>query len=150
MIHDKLKVTGDLSIKLYDENNQVKDERYVPNLVVTSGKNFIASRISSNTSVVMSYMSIGTGTTGPAITDTILEHENGKVALANTGGYHVDNSVTFDATFPPGTGTGPITEAGIFNAPESNTGVMLCRTTFGVITKGALDTLGISWVVSIT
>ena len=150
MLKENLKITGNLSIKLYDENGEIKDSKEIPNLVVTTGKNWIASRMQSNTSPVMTHMSIGSGTVDPALTDIKLENELGKVALANTGGYAVANTVTYDATVPPGTGTGSITEAGIFNASGANTGTMLCRTEFGVVTKAALDTLSISWVVSIT
>jgi hypothetical protein len=150
MIKDNLKVSGNLSIKLYDENGQIKNSKEIPNLVVTVGKNWIVSRMQSNTSPVMSHMSVGTGTVDPELTNVILGNEIGKVALANSGGYAVANTVTYDATFPPGTGTGAITEAGIFNASAANTGTMLCRTNFGVVTKAALDTLSISWVVSVS
>jgi hypothetical protein len=51
------------------------------------------------------------------------------------------------ATFPAGTGTGAITEAGILNAASA--GILLCRTTFSVINKGAADTLGITWTVTV-
>ena len=51
------------------------------------------------------------------------------------------------ATFPAGTGTGAITEAGILNA--SSSGTLLCRTVFSVINKGAADTLGITWTVTV-
>lgn len=150
MINDKLKISGALSLVLYDSEGNVKEQRNINNLVVTPGKNWIASRMQANTSAVMSYMSIGSGNTDPVIADAMLGNELGKVALANTGGYQVANTVTYDATFPAGTGTGSITEAGIFNASGTNTGTMLARTKFGIITKGALDTLSVSWVVSIT
>jgi hypothetical protein len=55
--------------------------------------------------------------------------------------------VQYVATFSAGTGTGAITEAGIFNA--SSAGTLLCRTVFSVINKGALDTLVITWKVTV-
>jgi hypothetical protein len=55
--------------------------------------------------------------------------------------------VAYVATFPAGTGTGAVTEAGLFNA--SSAGTLLCRTVFSVINKGAADTLGITWTVTV-
>jgi hypothetical protein len=51
------------------------------------------------------------------------------------------------ATFGAGVATGAITEAGVFNALTA--GTMLCRTVFSVINKGALDTLVITWKVTV-
>ncbi len=115
------------------------------NLVVTAGKNFIASRMEGTSSNVMSHMGIGTGTTAAAVGDTALETQAGRVSLTSTT--VTTNSVAYVATFPAGTGTGAITEAGIFNA--STGGTMLCRTVFSVINKGAADTLGITWTVTV-
>ena len=41
-----------------------------------------------------------------------------------------------------------ITEAGVFNANSS--GTMLCRTVFAAVNKGELDTMTISWDVTIS
>lgn len=148
MFKDNLKVSGNLAIKLYDETGAIKEEKTIPNLVVTTGKNWIASRMNSATQSVMSHMSVGTGTTNPAAGDTKLENEIAKVAL--TSAIASSNTITYTANFGAGTGTGALTEAGIFNASGANTGTMLCRTEFGVVTKGELDTLAISWIVYIT
>jgi hypothetical protein len=93
----------------------------------------------------MSHMAIGTGTTAPAGGDTTLESEAGRVALNSN--VRTANAIAYVATFPAGTGTGAITEAGILNAASA--GILLCRTTFAVINKGAADTLGITWTVSV-
>lgn len=138
-------LTGKLKIVLTDENGNVKHEEEVKNLVVTTGKNFIASRMKDTTAGAMSHMAIGTGTTAAANGDTALETEAGRVALASTT--VTDNAVAYVATFPAGTGTGAITEAGLLNAGSG--GTLLCRTVFPVITKGAADTLGITWTVSV-
>ena len=58
-----------------------------------------------------------------------------------------NDAVQYVATFAAGTGTGAITEAGIFN--DAVTGTMLCRTVFAVINKGSLDTLTITWKVTV-
>jgi hypothetical protein len=145
MLHDTIKMTGDLKIVLKDENGQIKHEQEVKNLVVTVGKNFIASRMKDTTDDAMSHMAIGSGTTAANVADTALETSLGRVSLTSTT--VTNNNVAYVATFPAGTGTGAVTEAGLFNA--SSGGDMLCRTVFSVINKGAADTLGITWTVTV-
>ena len=144
MIQDSIKLTGELRITVTNPKGNVKHEVVVPNLVVTAGKNLIASRLKDTTDAAMSHMAIGTGSTAAAAGDTTLGTEAGRVALTSTT--VTANAVAYVATFGAGTGTGAITEAGLFNA--SSSGDMLCRTVFSVINKGAADTLGITWTVT--
>lgn len=145
MLHDTIKMTGDLKIVLTDENGQIKHEQEVKNLVVTVGKNLIASRLKDTTDAAMTHMAIGSGTTAAANGDTALGTELGRVSLTSTT--VTNNNVAYVATFPAGTGTGAVTEAGLFNGVSA--GTMLCRTVFSVINKGAADTLGITWTVTV-
>ena len=145
MIQDSIKLTGELRITVTNPEGNVKHETVVPNLVVTAGKNLIASRLKDTTDDAMTHMAIGTGTTAAAAGDTALGTEAGRVALTSTT--VTNNAVAYVATFGAGTGTGAITEAGLFNA--SSAGDMLCRTVFSVINKGAADTLGITWTVTV-
>ena len=145
MIQDSIKLTGELRITVTNPEGNVKHETVIPNLVVTTGKNLIASRLKDTTDGAMSHMAIGTGTTAAAAGDTTLGTEAGRVALTSTT--VTNNAVAYVATFGAGTGTGAITEAGLFNA--SSAGTMLCRTVFSVINKGAADTLGITWTVTV-
>ena len=140
MLNDGLKLTGKLSIAINDE--VVKE---VPNLVVTAGKNYVADRIKNN-STVMSHMAIGTGSTAAAAGDTALGSQTARTALTSTT--VTDNEIVYVDTFPAGTGTGAITEAGIFNA--SSGGTMLCRTVFSVVNKGASDAMTITWTVTVS
>lgn len=145
MIQDSIKVTGELKITVTNPNGNVTQETVIPNLVVTSGKDYIAERMKDATTTAMSHMAIGTGSTAAAAGDTTLGTEAGRVALTSTT--VTANAVAYVATFGAGTGTGAITEAGLFNA--SSGGDMLCRTVFSVINKGAADTLGITWTVTV-
>lgn len=146
MINDSIKVTGELKLTLIRPDGHVKHEVIIPNLVVTTGKNYIASRMKDASATAMSHMAIGTGSTAAAAGNTALGSEAGRVALTSTT---VSNSdVAYVATFPAGTGTGAITEAGILNA--SSGGTLLCRTVFNVINKAAADTLGITWTVTVS
>ncbi len=145
MFQDAIKLTGELRITVTNPEGNVKQEVVVPNLVVTVGKNFIASRMKDATATAMTHMAIGSGTTAAAAGDTTLGTELGRVALTSTT--VTANAVAYVATFPAGTGTGAVTEAGLFNA--SSAGTLLCRTVFSVINKGAADTLGITWTVTV-
>ena len=144
---DELLATGQVLIQVLDSEGNVKEERKVKNLVVTTGKTYIAARM-QGTSVptVMGYMAIGTNTTTPAVANTALGTEAGRVALASFTSSGAQ--VTATATFPAGTGTGAITEAGIFNANSG--GTMLCRTTFPVVNKAAGDSIAVTWVVTVS
>jgi hypothetical protein len=141
MLKDGLKLTGKLSIAI---NNKIVRE--VPNLVVTDGKEYVASRMKDTTADAMSHMAIGTGSTAAASSNAALGAEAGRVSLASTT--VTANEVEYVATFAAGTGTGAITEAGILNA--SSSGDLLCRTVFSVVNKGASDSMTITWTVTVS
>ena len=142
-VQDRVILKGKLSISL--NGKLVREEK---NLVVTAGKEWIAARM-KDTSTVMTHMGIGTGTTAAVIANTDLETVKGaRLALSVSGGTPVANVITYAATFPAGAHTDAITEAGIFTAVTS--GTMLARTVFTVVNKGALDSMTISWDVTIS
>lgn len=141
MINDGLKLTGKLQITL---NGEVVQE--IDNLVVTDGKEYVASRMKDATATAMSHMAVGSGSTAAAAGDSALGSELGRVALTSTA---VSGAVvTYTATFGAGTGTGAVTEAGILNA--SSSGTLLCRTVFSVVNKGASDSMTITWTVTVS
>lgn len=145
MIKDNLKVTGDVLITLFNKDGGVKDSREIKNLVVTTGKEFIAARM-VGTPTEMSHMAIGASNTAAANGDTALGSELGRVALASDT--VAGAVVTYTATFPAGTGTGAVVEAGILNAGSG--GTMLCRTVFSVVNKGADDAMSITWTITVS
>jgi len=147
MISDNLRMKGRLDIVVTAPDGTVKDTKRVDNLVVTTGKNFVASRMAGTTSAVMSHMSIGTGATAAAASDTALDAELvARVSLTSTTVNN--NDVVYVATFPANTpsSAATVTEAGIFNA--SANGSMLCRTVFSPINKAPADSLTITWSVT--
>jgi hypothetical protein len=145
---DNLKATGKVQIQRFNASGILVEEHNVSNLVVTSGKNYIASKMvaTTNTPASMTHMGIGTGTGTPGASDTTLGTQTGRVSLS--GSTVSTNTITYTATFPAGTGDGAITEAGVFNA--STGGTMLCRTTFPVVNKASGDTIAITWVVTVS
>lgn len=144
---DSSKVTGMLNIVVRDDAGKIKDEYTVPNLVVDTGLAFIASRMKDTTDAAMSHMAVGTDTTAANAADTQLGTQLGS-RQAVTSTTVNSNSITYVATFAAGSGTGALTEAGLFNA--SSSGTMLCRTVFSVINKGAADSMTVTWTVTIS
>ena len=128
-----LKARGRLTIEQFDVDGNLLDSQSVTNVVVDDGLDYIASRMKDATATAMSHMAVGSGTTAAAAGDSTLGTELGRVALTSTT--VASNAVTYVGDFPAGTGTGAVTEAGIFNA--SSSGTMLCRTVFSVVNKAA-------------
>jgi hypothetical protein len=148
MIDDNLKVTGRVSISLYDKNGNLKDSRDVKNLVVTAGKGYISGRMITSSVSLMSHMALGSGTTAPAAGDMALESILGVRELLDTGSSPASGVVLYTSSFEAGDATGAVTEAGIFNSASG--GAMLCRTTFPTINKSATDTLSVTWTITIS
>jgi hypothetical protein len=141
MINDDFKITGRLII---EKNGKVVQE--VDNLVVTDGKEWVIDRM-KDANTVMTHMELGTGTTAAAPADATLETiiTSSRTTLTTTSS---GTSITYACTFAAGTGTGAVTEAGIFDAASS--GDMLARTVFAVVNKGASDSMTITWTVTIS
>lgn len=150
MIRETLAATGKLNIVLTNKSGTVKETREVPNLVVTVGKEYIASRMTDTTQPdMMSHMAVGTTATPVAATQTTLALENGRAALTGGEGAPADATIVYTATFAAGTGTGALVEAGIFNSATTDDGAMLCRTIFAAVNKGIEDSVTITWTVTI-
>lgn len=146
---DNIKVTGKVSAVLRDSEGKVKQEVEIKNLVVTAGKNFIASRMTGAAAAVMGWIAVGTDATAAAVGQTTLLAEVGSSRTATdvSGGTASGANVVYTTTLGAGVGTGALTEAGVFN--DASAGTMLARTVFTTINKGALDSLDISWTITI-
>ena len=147
MINEELKLRGDVAIVLKDKDGNVKDSREIHNLVVSSGLEFICSRMAGTSAGVMSHMALGSGTTAASSGQTDLVSILGsREALDSTSAS--SNTITYVSSFEAGEGTGAVTEAGVFNAASS--GTMLCRTVFAVVNKAADDTMSVTWTITLT
>lgn len=145
-MQDFTNMKGVVELTLKDANGHIKLQKTYPNLVVTSGRTFVASRMTGAGAAVMSHMAVGTSATASALGNTALGGELGRVAL--TSATPTVNVVVYVATFGTGVGTGSLQEAGLFNAGAA--GTMLSRTTFPIVNKGASDTLQISWTITVS
>lgn len=146
-MNDSIKLTGRLNIKVTDQLGNVVTDKTTHNLVVTAGKEWVATLMQSGTGTPMSHMAVGSGTTNPDAADTTLETEVARVALETAGGDRTGASIEFVGIYAAGTGTATLTEAGLFN--DVTAGTMLSRTEFDPVAKGASDSLTITWTISV-
>jgi hypothetical protein len=118
MIKDNFALTGALTIAI---NNEVVQK--TKNLVVTSGKEWVAKRMAGQDSN-MTHMAIGTDTTTIAAAPVLASHtalvtEVERNAMTVSGGTVTGNDIVYAVTYGAGDGTGAITEAGIFDTVGS-------------------------------
>ena len=116
------------------------------NLIVQVGKNYLAGAVINSVSTPFVAMAIGTGTTAATTADTALQTEVARGAFTSSS--VSTNVVSLSNTFAAGTGTGAITEAGIFSNASTG-GTMLSHVVFSAVNKGALDTLTINWTITV-
>lgn len=155
-MQEQIQAKGKVNIVVRDEAGNIKEERNIDNLVVSVGKNNITAKVAGytgSTANTMSHMAVGTSNTVAAAGNTTLVAEvaASRVTLTSstlTTITSTNDSIRYVGTFPAGTGTGSLVEAGVFNAASS--GTMLCRTVFSTVTKGAGDSMVITWTVTIS
>lgn len=126
-------------------DGEVKDFREGDNVITDAGKSFLASFLQSAASAAatftMHYAAIGTDSTSETAADTSLNTEVAR--HTGTASYSANAIYEVVATFATGSGTGAITEYGIF---DTNTGgTLFSRDTEDVINKGANDTLTVTY-----
>jgi hypothetical protein len=153
MLKDSLRPAGIVNLVLTDEFGNIKQQEET-NLVVNTGLAFITSRMLDASTPVVSHMQVGTDVTATAVsaTDAVLVNPlTPRVGLSSAAvrvqTTVLNDSVQYVASFAAGIATGAIGEAGLFN--DLTTGLMVARTKFPVINKGALDTLAITWKITV-
>lgn len=151
-INESIKLKGSVKVQLIGPDGKVKQEHEDHNLIVTVGKNYLATWLAAATQSIyfMSYIALGTGVTAPSSGDTALQTEFSGGGYARVQGALVasTNTWTNTATFSPGNGTGAVTEAGLFSA--LTVGTMFARQTFAAYNKAAGDTLTVVWTVTLS
>lgn len=130
-------------IVLRDQYGNIKETREFFNTVTTNGKEGIADNILATPTLGKpTHMAVGTGSPAANALGTELDR-NGLTSKTRSGAV-----VTMVGDWAAGDGTGAITEAGVFN--QSSGGNMWLSASFAVINKGALDTLQISWTLTVS
>ena len=124
-LQDTFKVTGDVILRRYDENGVLNLEREHKNLVVTAGKQLIASRLAADTRPAISILSIsGSGSiaTVTFTTQLVIPYEvgtyvtlSGNVPTGYNGTFRVETASTSQITFSSNI-TEETTTEGIINS----------------------------------
>lgn len=142
-----IKIVGNINLKKYDENGRLIDTLSYPNLVVNTGKQFIASRLAANTSLI-SHIGLGEGISGVVPSDTGLEIEIDRANLSTTPTV-TGTEITYTATFGAANAVGTLSEAGLFNGANTQNSTMVCRTIFPEYEKLSNEAVSISWTLTI-
>jgi hypothetical protein len=143
---ESLPLHMNIRLTLRGANGRIKTRRVLHNLICTAGKNLLlASGGTSKYVKDFAYVCIGTGSTAANAADTALEAEAARAL--GTVSNPTAASLKVSYTFPAGTGTGAITEAGLDHSAGAS-GAILNRQVFAAINKGASDTLQIDITIS--
>lgn len=144
-MNSEIKMKGQYFITLYGPNGELKEKRDGPNVVTTVGKEFLASFLYSSAvapaTFTAKYLAIGTNSVAESASDTGLGTEVAR--QTGTASYISGQIFQIIGTFAAGTGTGAITEYGLYSS--SSAGTLLSRDVESVINKGAGDTLAVTY-----
>ena len=154
---ENINIQGNVDLQLFTKDGELKDRRYLKNLVTPAGKAFLARKIihgtynegdgtTVNEVEDVSSIASGSGTTAAALTDAALETELADidVRFASTE----NNIASFITTFEENVGTGTIAEVGLLT--DASPELLVCRTVLDTpFSKSATDYLVVNWKLQI-
>lgn len=144
---EKLNTKVNVLIEVRDKAGRLKDSREIHNAVTNAGKYGIADQVLASPSLGKpTHVELGTGTGGTTKLNAYVVGSR----TAFTSKTRTDGVVTMVTDFGAGVGTGSITEAGTFDSATQDGGNMWLYASFTAITKGATDTLKITWTLTIS
>ena len=145
-IHEQAKFKAHMVLKLFDEKGRVKAQRRVFNTVTNAAKYGIMDQILASPTLTAKpgWMELGTGTPGSTLLGAYVSGSR-TVLDSKT---RANNVVMMVCTFPAGTGTGALTEAGVFDVVTQNTVNMWMSASYAVVNKLSTDSLVMSWTLT--
>lgn len=153
-VKDVCHLRGSLRIAMHDLDGKLIEERIVNNLLVTQGRSWVLGQlqtVNQLTAQAIGWLAIGTSTTAPATSDTLLGSEVTRVAV----GTWVTSTLTQNppswqaqASFASNVANTTIGEVGLFNSSGANVATMLGHATFTSFSKTTSNTLTISYTIS--
>lgn len=151
---DVIKFRGCIEMALLNaETNEIVEKRKIDNVVVTSGRSYVLSRLvsASPQTDTINAIAVGTSTTAPATGDTLLASESLRISISSfaTSGL-TNNPPSWQAqcTFATNQANTTLGEAGLFNSTSANVQTMLSHVTYATINKTTSNTLAISYTIS--
>lgn len=141
---DVVKFSVNVRLDLKGPDGAIKDTRTIHNVICTAGKNLVLKASGGTLPAAFSYLAIGSGTAAATAADTALETELARGAATVSNPDSSTLQLVYD--FAAGTGTGAVTEAGLFDATTA--GHILSHLVFAVMNKGASDSLTITYTIT--
>lgn len=154
LVGDTIKMRGCIEMALLDaETGVVLEYRRMDNVVVTSGRRYVLSRLQSTVpqTDLINSIAVGTSTTAPVTGDTLLGSEALRIAIASFDTTNLASnppSWTAQCTFATNQANTTLGEAGLFNSSGANAQTMLSHVTYATINKTTSNTLAISYTIS--
>jgi hypothetical protein len=146
---DGMGLCGKMGAILYGPDGSIKARREVYNTVTTLAHKMAADQLLDAPAVVTpGWMELGTGTGQTAASSILAAYIAGSRTALDSKTRGANAIITMICTFPAATGTGPVTEAGVFNVVTQNTTDLLLYSSFAVINKGAGDALVVTWTLT--
>lgn len=144
-LHGRFPVSANVRIELFGQDGALKESREIHNTVTTPGKQGAADQLLASPSLGKpTHMELGTGTGGTTKLNSYVADSRSALSSKTRDGA----VVTMACTFAAGTGTGAITEAGIFDSATQDAGNMWVYSSFDVINKAAGDSLVVTWTLT--
>lgn len=149
-INDQINTVGHMTGELFGPDGKLKQRVEIKNTVTVLAHKMAADQwLAAPAVAVPGWMEVGTGSAQDANDSTLETYIAGsRTALDSKTRGGADAIITMVCTFPAGTGTGTITEAGVFNVVTENTTDMILYATFGAVTKGADDAFVVTWTAT--
>jgi len=142
---------GRFKVMVFDGEGDLVNVLEKDNLIVDMGLEALSRIIGEPTPsiVAANWIAIGTGTAAADVADT----ELGGAVSANSGLFEQlqAGAGSWQCVYTWGAGTPNVNvnlfESGVFfgSTDRGEAGTMLCRQTFGVVTKNTTDTLTVTW-----
>jgi len=146
---DDMFMKGLFKAELFDAEGNLKQLIELENTVTVLGHQMAADQILASPAVATpGWMEVGTGSGQDLNDSTLATYISGSRTALDSKTRGANAIITMICTFPAGTGTGAITEAGIFNVVTENTTDLITYADFSVINKAAGDSLVVTWTLT--
>jgi len=150
-LRDKPSIKGHMRLELRGPDGELKEVRESPldgNTITVLHDATVADRMAGGADALIDYTGVGTTSGGKTTASTALEAQVARVQNAGNaqGAGADDNDVVHTASFPAGTGTGALVEAGLFTTLATAT--LHAYQEFAAVNKGAADTLTVTWTIT--
>lgn len=152
MQQGNISLKGQYHIVVKDENGVIKYDECIDNVTTNVFRAVIADNMTnaapSNT-MLANYIGVGTGTTTPVVTDTLLQTETARKALTSLASSN--NIAAVSTVFSAGdVPASTLREVGLFvdGTGTLDTGVLVSRTAINIVVT-ALDSVFIDYRITI-